>query len=107
MGPLEDEAKALEESILFVWDVGVWDVIFESDFKIVCDAITRCSEPLSAISTLIEGIRLKLQDFRRARVSHVLRQGNCLAHLLAQYVRHVVGYVTWICNLDRRNSLYS
>ena len=94
MGPLEDEAKALEESILFVWDVGVWDVIFESDFKIVCDAITRCSEPLLAISTLIEGIRLKLQDFRRARVSHVLRQGNHQTHLLAQYTRHVVGYVT-------------
>ena len=104
---MEAKAKALEESILFAWDVGVRDVIFESDSKIVCDAITRCSEPLSAISTLIEGIRLKLQDFRRSRVSHILRQGNCLAHLLAQYVRHVVGYVTWICNLDRRNSLYS
>ncbi|XP_050241300.1 uncharacterized protein LOC126690220 [Quercus robur] len=96
LGPLEAKAKALEESILFAWDVGVQDVIFESDSKIVCDAITGCSEPLSAISTLIEGTRLKLQDFRRSRVSHILRQCNCLAHLLAQYARHVVGYVTWI-----------
>ena len=52
--------------------MGVLDVIFESDSKIVCDAVTGCSEPPSAISTLIEGIRLKLQVFWRARVSHVL-----------------------------------
>ena len=51
--------------------MGVLDVIFESDSKIVCDAVTGCSEPPLTISTLIEGIRLKLQDFQRARVSHV------------------------------------
>ena len=72
---LEAETKALEEIILFSWNVGVWDVIFECDSKIVCDAVTECSEPPLAISSLIEGIRQKLQDFRRAQVSHVLRQG--------------------------------
>ncbi|KAL0011297.1 hypothetical protein SO802_006405 [Lithocarpus litseifolius] len=76
-------------------NVGVPDVIFESDSKIVCDAVTGTESP-STINTLIEGIRLQLQDFQRARVSHVLRQGNRFAHLLAQYARHVVGYVTWI-----------
>ena len=70
------------------------DVIFEKDSKIVCDAVTGCSEPPSTISSLIEGIRLKLQDFRRARVSHVLQHGNRPAHLLAQYTMHFVGYVT-------------
>ena len=74
--------------------MSAWDVIFESDSKIVCDAVTGCSEPPLAISTLIEGVRLKLQDFWRARVSHVLCQGNRPDHLLAQYARHVVGYVT-------------
>ena len=39
---------------------------------IVCDTIIGCSEPPLAINNLIEGIRLKLQDFRRTRVSHVL-----------------------------------
>ncbi|XP_075633331.1 uncharacterized protein LOC142605778 [Castanea sativa] len=96
LGQLEAEAKTLEESILFASDVGVWDVIFERDSKIVCDVVTRCSEPPSTISTLIEGIRLKLQDFQRARVSHVLRHGNHPAHLLAQYARHLFGYITWI-----------
>ena len=57
------KAKELKESILFAWDVSAWDVIFESDSKIVCDVVIGCSEPPFAISTLIEGIRLKLQDF--------------------------------------------
>lgn len=54
------------------------------------------SEPPLAISSLIEEIRQKLQDFRRTQVSHVLRQGNRDTHLLAQFARHVVGYVTCI-----------
>ena len=36
LGLLEAEAKALEESIYFAWDVGVRDVIFECDSQIVC-----------------------------------------------------------------------
>ena len=64
---------------------------------IVCDAVTTgCSEPLLTINNLIEGIRPKLKDFRRIRVSHVLQQDNRLAYLLAQYAKHIVGYVTLI-----------
>lgn len=43
LGLLEAKTKALEESILFAWNVGVQDVIFECDSKIVCDAINGCS----------------------------------------------------------------
>ena len=55
-----------------------------------------CSDPPSIIRNITEGIRYKLQDFRQTQVSHVHRQGNCLAHLLAQYAKHIVDYVTWI-----------
>ena len=53
----------------------MFGMLFLSDTKIVCDAVTECSEPPLAISSLIEGIRQKLQDFRKAQVSHVLRLG--------------------------------
>ena len=96
MGPLEAEAKALEESLLFAWDVGIRDVLFECDSKIVYDAVTGCSDPPSIISNITEGIRCKLQDFWQAQVSHVYRQGNRPIHLLAQYARHIIDYVTWI-----------
>lgn len=31
LGPLEAETKAMEEAISFAWDIGVRDVIFETD----------------------------------------------------------------------------
>ena len=31
LGPLEAEAKAMDEATLFAWDVGVMDVIFETN----------------------------------------------------------------------------
>ena len=38
LGPLETEAKEMEEGVYFSWDVGVLHVVFESDSKIVVNA---------------------------------------------------------------------
>ena len=70
---------------MFAWDVGVREVIFECDSTIVAEALKGLSEPPTATSSIIEGIRNKLQDFRQVHISHVRRQGNCSAHILAQY----------------------
>ena len=35
LGPLEAEAKAMEEGIDFAWDVGIRDVDFETDLEIL------------------------------------------------------------------------
>uniref|UniRef100_A0A7N2LNM0 RNase H type-1 domain-containing protein n=1 Tax=Quercus lobata TaxID=97700 RepID=A0A7N2LNM0_QUELO len=32
LGPLEAEAKAMDVAVSFAWDVGVQEVIFETDF---------------------------------------------------------------------------
>ena len=65
LGPLKVEAKALEESLLFAWDVGAQDVLFECDSKIVYDAVTGCKDPSWVISNITNGIQYKLQDFRQ------------------------------------------
>ena len=57
LGPLETEAKALEESIFFAWDVGVRDVIFECNSQIVVDAVNDLCEPPIAIGNIIDGIK--------------------------------------------------
>ena len=39
LGPLEIEAKAMGEGVTFAWDVGIRNVIFEVDSKIVFDTL--------------------------------------------------------------------
>ena len=53
------------------------------DSHIVISALLVSSEPPVGIATIIEGIYQKLQDFRQVQFSHVKRQGNHLAHILA------------------------
>ena len=60
LGPIKTKAKALEEEVLFAWDVGVQDVVLESDSKIVVDALIGTTEAPVAIDNIIGGIRAKL-----------------------------------------------
>ena len=39
LGPLEAEAKAMEEAVEFAWDVGIQDAHFESDSLTLSNAI--------------------------------------------------------------------
>ena len=81
---MEIEAKATEIGVSFAWDVGIRDVIFECDSKIVSDAFLGLCTPLMIISNILAEVFLKIQDFQLAQVSHVRHQGNRLAHILAK-----------------------
>ena len=94
-GPLECEAKAME-GVTFAWDTGFCDIVFECDSKVVSDSINRYCESPATIGNIIDGIRHMLKDFQQVLVSHVRRQGNCPAHLLAQHIMSVVSFVIWI-----------
>ena len=39
LGPLEIEAKALEEGVSFAWDISIRNLVVESDSQIVIDAL--------------------------------------------------------------------
>ena len=47
LGPLETNAKAMEEGVLFAWDVGIRDFVVESDSMIVIDALMGSNDPLT------------------------------------------------------------
>ena len=56
LGPLEVEAKALEEAVDFAWDVGIRGVHFECDSKMIVDAVLGVSCPQASIYNIITGI---------------------------------------------------
>ena len=45
LGPLEAEGKAMDEAVTFAWDIGARDVVFETDSRIVFDALGRMITP--------------------------------------------------------------
>ena len=75
LGPLEAEVKAIEEGILFAWDVGLQDVIFECDSELLFHALMGTAFPSANISNVITACLSRIQDFRAAQFSHVRRQG--------------------------------
>ena len=73
LAPLEAEAKALDEVTVFAWDIGVRDVIFETDFTTVCHAKESPTDAPVSISTVVLGLCSRLREFRTFQASHVGR----------------------------------
>ena len=57
LGMLETKVKAMEERVLFPRDVGIRDIVVESDSMIVIDALMGSSDPLVVIANIIERTR--------------------------------------------------
>lgn len=64
-------AKAMEIEVAFAWDVGIRDVIVESDSKIVTDTVLGLYTPLMVVFNNLVGLAHMLKDFRLVQISHV------------------------------------
>ena len=96
LGPLEAEAKAMHEAVTFARDVGLQDVIFETDSAILSIALNDISTAPTSIDNVIQDTHHNLQAFRRTQIHHVKRIGNKPAHTLAHHAKGIDDYVTWI-----------
>jgi ribonuclease HI len=81
---LEGEAMALIEAMEEVIHRGLSFVIFESDSKLVVDAISSCQAGVSDFSILISHIQALLRLNNYFEVKYVKRQANKVAHSLAR-----------------------
>ena len=64
LGPLEVEAKPMEEGIQVARDLSLKEIIIEGDAKQVVMAISDTGSAPSLISKVIEGMRLRLLHFK-------------------------------------------
>ncbi|KAK9991150.1 hypothetical protein SO802_026135 [Lithocarpus litseifolius] len=83
LGPLEAEAKAMDEAVSFTKDIGLQDVIFETDSTTILGALSDTSTALASIDNIKKGTHCSLQDFRRTQIQHIRRHGYRPAHILA------------------------
>ena len=89
LGAMEVEAKAMEETVRFAWEMGIRDCLFESDSLTVVNAMLRRTEAPSSIVNVISGSLSQLYRFREVNFHHVGRSGNKAAHTLAQFAKSV------------------
>ncbi|KAK9992106.1 hypothetical protein SO802_027091 [Lithocarpus litseifolius] len=93
LGALEVEAKAVEVALQFARDVGISDLIIEGDSFVIYNALSGHSTPPSSVASVISGALAFCVLFHRVEFSHIRRQGNKLAHLLAKHALGIVDYV--------------
>ena len=86
----------MEAAVIFARDIGIQDVIFEGDSLQVCNAMNGCLLAPPAVANVLEGIFLQLQSFRSFLFSHIKRDGNKPAHLLAQHAKFVHDFEAWV-----------
>ena len=87
LGGLEAEAKAVEEGVLFAWDLGLKDIIIESDAQLVTNSLGKQCVMSSSIRKVVEGILVDLRKFNSWDVNHTRRSGNNAAHILARQAK--------------------
>ena len=74
LGAIETESKAIEARLLFAQDIGIWDIVVESDSLIMVQALNGTSVPPSAVSAVVQGILDLSSSFRRVEFSHIKRR---------------------------------
>ena len=98
LGPLEVEAKVVEVGLQFEKLLGVSDFIVEGDSLIVSRALSHSSFAPALIDAVIMGIRSAALEFHNVDFSHVKRNANSPAHLLAKYAKGIVNQCIWMEN---------
>ena len=96
LGPLEVETKAFEAGLQLARDTSLQDIVLEGNSLVIVRALCGLSYPPSSVASLILGMQLFSSKFHMVNVSHVRRQGNKLAHIIAKYALSIDDSIVWI-----------
>nr|POF12282.1 hypothetical protein CFP56_67982 [Quercus suber] len=96
LGAMEVEAKAIEFSLHFAWDLMIQEFVLESDSLTLINALKGTSPPPASIAAVVYGSLSNSHNFRQVEFSHVCQQANKPAHLLAKYALGFDDYSIWL-----------
>ena len=85
----EAEILACRKAMEFAIDAGFTELIVEGDNAAVIQAITSSATTQSRLGHIIQDIQWLAQGLRWVRFSCVNRDANSVAHVMAQYAKHV------------------
>ena len=96
LGPLEAKSKALEAGILFAQCRGCSAVVLGGDSLVLINALAGSYPFPSAVASVIQGALELCMGFSQIQFSHVKRQGNMPAHLVAKNAYRIVDDIVWV-----------
>ncbi|KAF3954066.1 hypothetical protein CMV_020539 [Castanea mollissima] len=91
----ETEALAMEKGVSLAFELGLEKVILEGD-SLQTIQVVRDKDCRGMTSHIIAGIIHELSKFRVAKVRHINRNGNKIAHELAQQAKRDGELKNWI-----------
>jgi ribonuclease HI len=82
--PLEAEAYALKEALIWLEELGISRVVIELDCMLVVNAINEKLRDSTEFGAIIKQCRLLLDNHPNFKISFIRRQANFVAHTLAR-----------------------
>ncbi|KAK9991883.1 hypothetical protein SO802_026868 [Lithocarpus litseifolius] len=92
----EAELLACRRALEFAVDAGFSSLIIEGDNANVIQAISSSLPDHSILGCVVDDIRYLIHGLSWARTNPIRREGNTVAHVLAQYARHLDEDLFWI-----------
>jgi hypothetical protein len=93
---IDAEALVALRAIEFAVEVCPFNMLFEGDCLQVIKALQSDDYDSSRVGHLYAIARSKLSLLNCSSVAHVYRDGNYVAHCLAQFARYVAGSQVWL-----------
>ncbi|KAL4598800.1 hypothetical protein ACB092_11G083100 [Castanea dentata] len=79
-------SKTIEEGVMLAWDLGLKDIIIESDAQLV----------INSLGKQFEGIMEGLRRFNAWEVTHTRMSGNNATHILARQAKFLNEFNIWV-----------
>ena len=96
LGAIEAEIKAMEEGILFPWDLGLKNIVAEGDSLAVVQALNGRITLAISIQKVTKGISWWLKKFDNWKISHTRQSNNTATHLMAKEAKSILEIVIWV-----------
>nr|POE67918.1 hypothetical protein CFP56_68748 [Quercus suber] len=94
----EIEALATLKALQFVYDLGFQKARLEGDSLGLIKALKAEDHNLSSQGLLVEDVKLVANNFVSLSYSHIKRNGNSVAHNLAEHVIRIPDFQVWIAD---------
>lgn len=74
----------------------IHDLVLEGDLLVIVNAFKEASPPPTLVAAVLYNVKSISHEFHSVEFSHICRQGNRPAHLLAKHACGIVDLSVWI-----------